>query len=91
MNQVIIYKQDNGIPAVVMPTKEALDAHGIMAIAIKDVPAGKKFKIIDAADLPDTPQETWTVKESDLTDGVGGESNELPPEPEQTIEEGEQP
>jgi hypothetical protein len=91
MTQVIIYNQDNGIPAVVMPTQEAIDSHGIMAIAVKDVPAGKKFKIIDAADLPDAPQETWTVNESDLTDGVGGESNEFPPEPEETIEEGEQP
>jgi hypothetical protein len=78
MTQVIIYNQDNGIPAVVMPTQEALDDHGIMAIAIKDVPAGKKFKIVDAADLPDTPQETWMVNEADLTDGVGGESNEFP-------------
>jgi hypothetical protein len=91
MTQVIIFLQDNGIAAVVMPTQEALDAHGIMAIAIKDVPAGKKFKIIDAADLPNTPQETWTVDEADLTDGIGGESNEFPPEPEETIEEGEQP
>jgi hypothetical protein len=89
MTQCIIYNQDNGIPAVVVPTQEALDAHGIMAIAIKDVPAGKKFKIVDAAELPDTLQETWTVNESDLTDGVGGESNEFPPEPEETIEKGE--
>jgi hypothetical protein len=81
MTQVIIYNQDNGIPAVVMPTQEALDAHGIMAIAIKDVPAGKPFKIIDASDLPNTPQETWTVDDAELTDGIGGQSNlfeELP-------------
>ena len=77
MIQLIIYNQDNGIPAVVMPTQEALDQHGIMAIAIKDVPAGKKFKIIDAAELPNTPQETWTVDDADLTDGIGGESNEF--------------
>jgi hypothetical protein len=77
MTQCIIYNQDNGIPAVVMPTQEALDQHGIMAIAIKDVPAGKKFKIVDAADLPNTPQETWTVDEAELTDGIGGESNEF--------------
>jgi hypothetical protein len=77
MTQVIIYNQDNGIPAVVMPTQEALDAHGIMAIAIKDVPAGKKFKIINAADLPSAPQETWVVDEASLTDGIGGESNEF--------------
>jgi hypothetical protein len=78
MTQVIIYNQDNGIPAVVMPTQEALDAHGIMLIAIKDVPAGKPFKIIDASDLPqDIPQEAWVVDDSELTDGVGGESNEF--------------
>ena len=77
MNQVIIYNQDNGIPAVVMPTEEALQQHGIMAIAIKDVPAGKPFKIVDAADLPDAPQEAWVIDEADLTDGIGGESNEF--------------
>jgi hypothetical protein len=77
MTQVIIFLQDNGIPAVVMPTQEALDQYGIMAIAIKDVPAGKPFKIIDAADLPSAPQETWVVDEADLTDGIGGESNEF--------------
>jgi len=60
-----------------MPTQEALDAHGIMAIAIKDVPAGKRFKIIDAADLPTEPQETWVINEAGLTDGIGGESNEF--------------
>jgi len=87
----IIYNQDNGVVAVIIPTPEALEQHGIQAIAIKDVPAGKRFKIVDASDLPETPQKTWTVNEADLTDGVGGESNEFPPEPEQTIEEGEQP
>jgi hypothetical protein len=78
MTQVIIYNQDNGIPAVVTPTQEALDQHGIMAIAIKDVPYGKKFKIIDADQLPqNVPQEAWRIDESLLTDGVGGFSNEF--------------
>jgi hypothetical protein len=78
MTQVIIYNQDNGIPAVVMPTQEALDAHGIMAIAIKDVPYGKKFKIIDADQLPQgVAQEAWRIDESLLTDGVGGVSSEF--------------
>ena len=78
MNQVIIYNQDDGIPAVVMPTEEALEQHGIQAIAIKDVPAGKPFKIVDASELPQsTPQEAWTVDEAELTDGIGGESNEF--------------
>ena len=78
MTQVIIFNQDNGIPAVVVPTEEALQQHGIQAIAIKDVPAGKPFKIVDASELPnDVPQEAWVVDEADLTDGVGGESNEF--------------
>ena len=78
MTQVIIFLQDNGIPAVVMPTQECLQTHSILDIAIKDVPAGKPFKIIDASDLPqDIPQEAWTVSESELTDGIGGESNEF--------------
>lgn len=78
MSQVIIYNQDNGIPAVVMPTQECLATHGIMAIAIKDVPAGKPFKIIDADQLPhNVPQEAWRIDDALLTDGVGGESSEF--------------
>lgn len=81
MTQVIIYNQDNGIPAVVMSTPEAIARYGIMAIAIKDVPAGKPFKIMDASDLPDAPQEAWEVDDADLTDGVGGEHNTFPEAP----------
>jgi hypothetical protein len=79
MAQVIIYNQNNGIPAVVTPTPEALAIFGIMAIAIKDVPAGKRFKIVDASALPqDVPQEAWVIDDADLTDGVGTFSNEFP-------------
>ena len=81
MSQVIIYNQPNGIPAVITPTPEALQQHGIMAIAIKDVPAGKPFKILDACELPDAPQEAWEVDDADLTDGIGGESNTFPEAP----------
>jgi hypothetical protein len=77
MTQVIIYNQDNGVPAVVMPTQEALAAHSIQEIAVKDVPAGKRFKIVDVSVLPDAPQEAWVVSDADLTDGIGGESNEF--------------
>jgi hypothetical protein len=75
----IIYNQDNGVVAVLIPTQEALDAHGIQAIAIKDVPAGKPFKIVDAADIPSdrSDRDAWTVDDADLTDGIGGESNEF--------------
>jgi len=79
MTQVIIYNQDNGGVAVIIPTQEALEQHGIQAIAIKDAPAGKKFKIVDAADFPfdRSDRDAWTVADADLTDGIGGESNEF--------------
>jgi hypothetical protein len=81
MTQVIIYNQDNGIPAVVMPTPECLETRGIMAIAIKDVPAGKPFKIIGADQLPqDVLQEAWRIDDALLTDGVGGVSSEFQPQ-----------
>jgi len=79
MNQVIIYKQDSGVVAIVRPTEEALNAHGIQATAIKDVPTGKPFKIVDAADIPSdrSQRDAWTVDEAELTDGIGGTSNEF--------------
>jgi hypothetical protein len=75
----IIYKQDNGVVAVIIPTLEALGQHSPQAIAIKDVPAGKPFKLLDVADIPSdrTDREAWTVDDADLTDGIGGESNEF--------------
>ena len=75
----IIYNQDNGVVAVIIPTPEALEQHSIQSIAIKDVPAGKPFKLVDASDIPAdrTDRDAWTVDDADLTDGIGGESNEF--------------
>lgn len=77
MNQVIIYQQDNGVVAIVRPTEEALTLYGIDAIAQKDVPTGKPYKIIDTAEIPTdrSLRDAWTVDEADLTDGVGAEWN----------------
>lgn len=77
MTQVIIYKQDSGGVAIIRPTEEALAEYGINAIALKDVPAGKPYKIIDAATVPvdRTSRNAWTVDIVDLTDGVGAVSN----------------
>lgn len=74
MEQVIIYKQDNGVVAIVRPTEDALRFHSIEAIAQKSVPAGKPYKIIDASELPTdrNQRNAWTVDDADLTDGVGG-------------------
>jgi hypothetical protein len=75
----IIYKTDNGGVAVIIPTPECLETHTIMSIAIKDVPAGKPFKLVDATDIPAdrSQRDAWTVDEADLTDGIGGESHEF--------------
>jgi hypothetical protein len=75
----IIYKTDEGVVAVIIPSPEALEQHGLDAIAKKDVPQGKPYKLVDAADIPSdrTFREAWTVDDTALTDGVGGESNEF--------------
>tara|TARA_B100001287_G_C22448989_1_gene419549 strand:+ start:279 stop:515 length:237 start_codon:yes stop_codon:yes gene_type:complete len=74
----IIYKQDNGVLAVISPILTEINpdtgsAYTITEIAEKDVPSGKKYKIIEDSDLPSTRnfRNAWTVDESDLTDGEG--------------------
>jgi hypothetical protein len=80
MSQVIIYKQDNGVVAIIRPTEEALSLYGIEAIAAKDVPAGKPYKIIDASEIPTdrSQRNAWTVDDADLTDGLGAEYDTFP-------------
>ena len=82
MNQRIIYPTDEGGVAIVIPSPEALEQYGIEAIALKDVPAGKPYKIVSVEDIPSdrTFRNAWTVNEVDLTDGVGAESNQFPQE-----------
>lgn len=71
--KVIIYKNDDGGVSVIHPTPEALAQYGIEAIALKDVPSGKPYKIIDASELPSREtRNQWDVDEADLTDGFGG-------------------
>lgn len=79
MTQIIIYKQDNGVAAIIRPTAEALAVYGIEAIAKKDVPTGKPYKIADASEVPtDRSQRfSWTVDDAELNDGIGGDSNEF--------------
>jgi hypothetical protein len=74
MSKRIIYQTTGGGVAIIIPTPEALATLGINAIAKKDVPAGKKYKIIEDTDLPEdrSTRSAWTVDEADLTDGVGG-------------------
>ena len=70
MDQRIIYQNDEGGVAVIVPN---LEYGTIEEIAAKDVPTDKPYKIVDVADIP-TDREWragWTVDEADLTDGAG--------------------
>lgn len=79
MNQRIIYQNDEGGIVILTPAPECLQSHTIEEIAAKDVPAGKPYKIVDGSYIPSdrTFRDAWTVDETDLTDGVGAESNEF--------------
>ena len=70
MGQRIIYQNDTGGVAVLIPADCGLT---IEQIAAKDVPTGKAYKILDVSEIPTDRQwrNEWTVDEADLTDGVG--------------------
>jgi hypothetical protein len=63
MNQRIIYPTDDGGVAVIVPAAEC--GLSIEAIAAKDVPQGKPFKIVDVADIPEdrTFRAAWEYQE----------------------------
>ena len=67
----IIYKQDDGIAAIIVPATNC--DLTVEQIAKKDVPTGKKYKIVDDSDIPANKnfRDAWIVDEADLTDGVG--------------------
>ena len=67
----IIYKTESGGVAVLVPTGEI----SLEETAAKDVPAGRPYKIVDAADIPSdrTFRDAWEIDEAELTDGVGAD------------------
>jgi hypothetical protein len=73
MSQRIIYTNNDGSVSVIVPAPEC--GLTIEQIALKDVPFGKPFKIINASDLPSdrASRNAWTVDAVDLTDGVGAD------------------
>ena len=68
MNQLIIYPTDVGITEI-FPT----GALSIEDTALKDVPTGVKFKILNVSDLPSdlTFRDAWEYDFSKDYDGVG--------------------
>jgi hypothetical protein len=63
MDKRIIYPTDDGGVAVIIPA-ESVEA------AMKDIPAGKPYKIIDAADVPAdrTFRDAWTADFTEVTE-----------------------
>ena len=52
MEKRIVYKNDDGTIAIVTPTAEWLETHTIEELAVKDVPDGKEYWIVDASEIP---------------------------------------
>lgn len=73
MTKRIIYQNDNGGVSIVIPAPDC--GLTIEQIALKDVPTGKPFKIVDATDIPSdrSQRNSWVVDSADLTDGVGAD------------------
>ena len=58
MNQRIIYPTDDGGVAIVVPAVS-------IELAMKDIPVGKPYKIVDVADIPSdrTFRNAWEFSE----------------------------
>jgi hypothetical protein len=60
MNQRIIYPTDDGGVAIIVPAVS-------IESAMKDIPAGKPYKIVDVADIPTdrTFRDAWEFSEAE--------------------------
>jgi hypothetical protein len=58
MNQRIIYPNDEGGVSIIIPTES-------IELAMKDIPIGKTYKIVDVADIPTdrTFRNAWEYQE----------------------------
>lgn len=67
----IIYQNDDNSISILTPAPEC--PLTVEEIAAKDVPTGKKYKIVDISEIPNdrTFRNAWEIDESELTDGVG--------------------
>lgn len=63
MNQRIIYPNDEGGVSILVPSPDC--GLTIEEIALKDVPSGKPYKIVDVADIPSdrTFRNAWEYQE----------------------------
>lgn len=70
MKRIIYLNDDNSI-SILTPAPES--SLTIEQIAAKDVPTGKKYKIVDESEIPSdrTFRNAWEIDEKLLKDGVG--------------------
>ena len=70
MNKRIVYKEGDGV-AILIPAVNW--AGTVEEAAKKDVPTGRKYKIVDTSTISSDRsfRNAWEVDESKLTDGVG--------------------
>lgn len=63
MDKRIIYSNDDGSVAIIVPSPDC--GLTIEQIAAKDVPAGKAYKIVDVSDIPTdrTFRNAWEMAE----------------------------
>jgi len=66
--KLIIYPNDTGGIVLLTPAPEC--GLSLQEIAAKDVPAGKPWKIVDAADIPAdrTFRDAWTADFTEVTE-----------------------
>ena len=69
----IVYKNESGGVSIITPTPEALEHMTIDEIALKDVPTGLPFAIVEDSEIPTdrTFRDAWAIEDSLLTDGMG--------------------
>ena len=66
-----VFRNDDGRACIIIPADK--ETRTVDEIAKKDVPTGKKYKIVPVSDISSDRsfRNAWTVDEADLTDGVG--------------------
>lgn len=76
----IVYKNQDNLVSILIPTSEALKFATIKQIAEKDVPHNLPYWIVPTSDIPTdrTFSGAWEIDESfGEPDGFGGENNEF--------------
>ena len=61
MDKRIVYTNDDGTIAIIIPTAEWLETHTIEELAEKDVPDGLEYHIVNVSEIPTdrTFRDAW--------------------------------